>query len=465
MMIKGYRGNQKKVARLLLLMCVIFFPEAAHSQNRPGLLRFEEDYATVGDSLKKRYPSLRFKNIGIDKGSDIRLSFGLDYREMYELVEAYDSVGTNADGFWTTRLMMYVNAQVGKRIRFFVQPARGVITGRKLPPRPVDVDQLFLLNGFAEYRFGGKNKGYMRLGRQELVFGMGRLIAPREGPNIRNSYDGARLHYAAKAFTTDLFFTYTVNNRPGIFDNQILGNNQRLWGMYNSWKNKRVNADIYYIGFYNPTALYSKQPQRAKETRHTTGLRAYGKLNKSISYDGELVYQFGRFGKYNIRAFLGDIKVTGNYGSPQSSFKTSVKFTWASGNRSLTNNQLTTYNPLFPNLLYYQTAIGIFPANLINPQLLQEWRYEKLSIACGLDLFWRQTASDVLYAPFGNLSPGTGNDTYLGSQFFNKIDFTVTQNLGFTFLMSRYFKSDFIKRSPNKSGVDLLLGILMNYKL
>jgi len=33
----------------------------------------------------------------------------------------------------------------------------------------------------------------VRVGRQELAYGAGRLIAPREGPNERQPFDAARI--------------------------------------------------------------------------------------------------------------------------------------------------------------------------------------------------------------------------------------------------------------------------------
>lgn len=445
---------------LFLLAC------SMHSvaQYKPKLLRFDEEYSGVTDSMKKKHALLNIKNVPIGTNGTVRASFGLDYREMYELSKGFDSVATS-DGYWVTRLMVHANILFGEKFRLFVQPGRGVITGRKLPPRAVDEDQLFLLNAFAEYRFGNDRQSFVRVGRQELFFGMGRFIAPREGPNIRNTYDGARIRYTRGNASSDIFFTYLVNNRPGVFDNEVLSNNQRCWGAYHNWRGNRINIDVFYLGFYNPSAFYSKQPTRAKETRHTAGLRVFGNVNRILNIDAEAGYQFGRFGDYTIDAFLGDAKLSAAYKLGKSAFKSSAKFTFSTGNRSVPGKELNTFNPLFPNLLYYQTAIGIFPANIVNTQVLQEWNYGKFTAAAGVDFFWRQASTDGLYAPFGYLDPGAGTDKYLGYQLYNKLDLEITPQVVFSFLASRYYKSNFIKANPNARGVDLLLALLMNVKL
>ncbi len=225
--------------------------------------------------MRNNHRWLRLKNITINRSQNIRATFGFDYREMYELVKGYEPGGVE-DGYWLTRFMAHTDVRFGEKWRTFVQMGRGIVAKKQLRLAPVDEDRLFFLNAFAQYRFGKEKRNYVRAGRQELFFGMGRLIAPREGPNIRSTYDGIRTHFFSKDVSVDAFFSYLVNNKPGIFDNEVLGNNQRLWGLYTSKKTNKINTDLYYFGFYNPSASYSKQLQRAAETRHSIGTRLYG---------------------------------------------------------------------------------------------------------------------------------------------------------------------------------------------
>ncbi|MBC7935517.1 MAG: alginate export family protein [Rhizobacter sp.] len=455
----------RKVFPNFMVVLVLLYSNVVDGQQyKPKLLRFDEDYSNLTDSVVQKKPWLRTKNISLNQTTTIKVSVGLDYREMYELVKGYDSTGAT-DGYWLTRIMAHADVHFGTRFRTFFQVGRGFIAARVLPARPVDVDELFFLNAFGEYHFGKQNNNYLRLGRQELFFGLGRLIAPREGPNLRSTYDGVRVHNSMGAFTWDAFFSYLVNNKQGILDNEILGNNQRLWGFYSTKKWRQFSADLYYLGYYNPTALFSKQVTRAKETRHSMGVRWYGKVSNGTGYDAEAVYQFGQFGSNSIDAFMVDAKVSKDIQLKRSVLKPSAKIGYFSGNRSVNDSKLTTYNSLFPNLLYYQTAIGIFPSNLINPQVNLGWDYKKLSIVGGVDGYWRASKQDGLYAPFGTLLLNNTNETYLGYQLYTKADYAFTQNLSCTFLVSRYYKSQFIKNNTDGRGIDLLVNILLNYKL
>lgn len=449
---------------LVLLQPPLCLQVASGQNYKPKLLRFEEDYSSLPDSGVKKQPWSRTKNIGLNHAKTIKVSFGLDYREMYELIQGLDSTGVK-DGYWLTRFMVHADVNFGRRFRTFFQVGRGFISARQLPIRSVDVDELFFLNAFGEYQFGSASNNYVRLGRQELFFGMGRLVAPREGPNIRNSYDAIRLHYKLGPVTIDGFFSYLVNNKQGILDNEVLGNNQRLWGLYSTRKGKKVSADFYYLGYYNPLALFSKQTFRDKETRQSIGARLYGLFFSKMAYDVEGVYQFGKFGRNTIDAFMMDGKISTDIKLKSSAIKTSVKFGYFSGNSSAKDSKLNTYNSLFPNLLYYQTAIGIFPSNILNPQINMGWDYKKFSIVGGSDFYWRASTQDGLYAPFGTLPLPAGSKTYLGYQLYTKADYVFTQNLSLTFLLSRYYKSYFIKNNSDGRGIDLLVNILMNYKL
>ncbi len=54
----------------------------------------------------------------------------------------------------------------------------------------------------------------LRAGRHELAFGSGRLVSPREGPNVRRSFDGVSLIVAVRRVRAHLFVTRPVATPP-----------------------------------------------------------------------------------------------------------------------------------------------------------------------------------------------------------------------------------------------------------
>jgi Alginate export len=92
------------------------------------------------------------------------------------------------NGYLLQRLTAYSDFHVNGRVRFFMQPMSAIEAGRKGGPRPViDESTLFFEQAFVDITVAAEkeNSLVMRLGRQEFYFGSGRLVDPREGPNVR----------------------------------------------------------------------------------------------------------------------------------------------------------------------------------------------------------------------------------------------------------------------------------------
>jgi hypothetical protein len=120
------------------------------------------------------------------------VSAGGQVREQYERFEdeEWGSETPDDSGYWLQRYTFHVDAQVWRRMRAYVELKSGIEVGRAGGPRPPDEDELDLHQGFLYLSFGPAR---VRLGRQELAFGRQRRISVREGPNIRQTFDGGDL--------------------------------------------------------------------------------------------------------------------------------------------------------------------------------------------------------------------------------------------------------------------------------
>jgi hypothetical protein len=63
----------------------------------------------------------------------------------------------------------------------------------------IDESKLFFEEGFIDIALSkaGKQSLVLRLGRREFEFGSGRFVDVREGPNVRQAFDGASLTFCA----------------------------------------------------------------------------------------------------------------------------------------------------------------------------------------------------------------------------------------------------------------------------
>src|SRR6185503_11533007 len=127
-------------------------------------------------------------------------------------------------------------------------------------------------------------------GRQELAFGSSRLVAVRESPNVRQSFDGVRLTVRATKWRVDGFVTKPVETDRGIFDDAP-DHTRTFWGAYAVRPLPllpKVNMDLYYFGIDRKSARFDQGA--AKETRHSLGARLWG-TRQSWDYNYEVVYQ------------------------------------------------------------------------------------------------------------------------------------------------------------------------------
>lgn len=141
-----------------------------------------------------------------------------------------------------------------------------------------------------------------RIGRQELKFGSGFLIAPQETAAIftGTSFDAVRLTYATDQFSVDGFWAKLAEGSPLQEDGDV-----DLYGVYASYLGiKDITLDAYWFFLrdaappttfgvgsdYIPAVLAANGSPVTN--LHTVGLRGNGKVGP-VDFEAEVAYQFG----------------------------------------------------------------------------------------------------------------------------------------------------------------------------
>ena len=102
---------------------------------------------------------------------------------------------------------------------------------------PPDEDHLDLQLGYAEYVDAGFT---VRVGRQEIALDEAqRFVSYRDGANIRQSYDGARVAFEQSGTRIDAFLVRPVAIERGVFDDRS-DNGQSFGGVYLT---RRIGAE------------------------------------------------------------------------------------------------------------------------------------------------------------------------------------------------------------------------------
>src|ERR1700757_4672708 len=214
-----------------------------------NILRENEDWSFLKD------PSLRqdwwdpLKYIPLRR-EGWYLTIGGEVREVLEQV-GNDNWGKQpyTNTFFLQRYMLHTDWHFGKHVRAFVQLKSGLESFRNGGARPIDEKKLDFEAAFVELGTGeGDHWVVLQAGRQELNYGSGRLVSVREGPNVRQSFDGARLKIHTGAWQIDLWAARPDLDKPGFFNNAP-DHRTAFWGVYATrpWRH-RVSFDSYYLG-------------------------------------------------------------------------------------------------------------------------------------------------------------------------------------------------------------------------
>lgn len=331
---------------------------------------------------------------------------------------------------------------IDDRIRVFGQLRSGLEDGRKIGPRRIDEDKLNVQNLFVDFMaYKETDKSLtLRLGRQELRYGSGRLIDAREGPNLRLYFDGAKVAYSSPNLKIDAFVMADAVVNTGVFDNTST-RKPNLWGIYNTYITpKGLNFDLYYLGINRKNARFDAGV--ADELRHTLGVR-FWRNGIGFVYNFEAGYQFGSFGSDNINglALSSEIGYVFKHITGLPALK--LKSDYISGDKNPNDGKLGTLNALYPNGGYFGMNPQAGPANLMSIHPNLNWNPAK-NVTLTLDVVfnWRNSLNDGVYGPSGSLrlSSSSSKERYIGTAYMTTFSWDINDFLSYN-IGVQYFKT------------------------
>ena len=289
------------------ILCVMLASSLQAADSQPfKLTRYDENYAYLRDPAMRSDYFDPVKFIPLTTNGDWYLTFGGEIRERYEYYHnsLWGRGPQDTGGYLLERYMVHADAHFGEYFRVFAQFKSGLEDGRNGGPRPTDEDQFDLHQAFFDVRIpvAETDSVTLRIGRQELAYGSSRLVSVREEPNVRRTFDGAKLIVKLAGWQIDAFAVKPVRTKDGVFDDDP-DPAQDFWGLYAvtpvAWL-PGGNVDLYYLGLDRDGAQFDQGT--AREERHTLGTRIWGRKS-GWDYNFEFVYQFGNFGNGDIRAW------------------------------------------------------------------------------------------------------------------------------------------------------------------
>src|SRR3989442_540898 len=450
----------------------MMFPVALDRPMQPGrpfigLLRYDEDWSFLKDPANRTELWDPLKYIGLGK-ADWYLSLGGETRQRFEIYNNFPFsplAPSDRDGYYMMRYMLHGDLHMGQNVRVFGQLKSALIFGKDFvtgaDKDELDVNQLFI---DIKTDLGGTGNSFtLRVGRQELHYGMGRLLTIREGPNNRQGWDGARGILNLGNWQFDAFYALGVRDGLHVFDDPHT-DDRMIWGVYATWMLGFLpgsGIDVYYLGDALNKAFFKREKIGyfqdffqgiGDEVRHSVGTRLFGGYDR-LDWDIEAIFQGGEHNHKTIRAY--NVSVGGGYTVPQ--LPASPRFTlgldFASGDRDAADGDLQTFRPIVFRGNYSGEAAFLQLSNIIKVHPGVDLHLRKdMFLFLDFPLFWRMSRQDGLYSPGGFLVadpgvPPTIKDRYVGFQPSFQYTWQITQYLMFNTSYAHFVSGGFLKKA------------------
>lgn len=282
---------------------------------------------------------------------------------------------------------------------------------------PIDLRQAYVQMGTPE------NGGVMvRVGRQELTLGSGRLIASLDWSNTARLFDVARAQLGARKFKLDLVGGSIVQTDPDRIDRHKPG--EHFYSAYGALPALLPAASIEpYLVVKTQLSARGKDGLPGDAETFAFGARAIGKAPGRFDYSVEAVREAGNYSNDTLRAF-GFIGAIG-WTIANSGWRPhiSAEYTYASGddgrkdqhresfdNMYGYNNPTNSLTGLFGwrNLSEWRTGMDVRPLALLKVKI----DFRNFALANNQDGLYNSSGSRTVFNPMATSTHvGYGIDT------------------------------------------------------
>lgn len=426
--------------------------------------RWNENWRALADPCVPRQPFDDLKYIALGDGGSY-LSLGGGLRERYEHIATplFGAGSARSDGYVIQRLNLHADLRLGQYTQVFGQlvDARAFDKATLAPPDSdkLDIEQLFV--AVAVPTADGAVKA--RVGRQEMAFDLQRFVAARDGPNVRQAFDGVWADWESGPWRLIGYATRPVQNR----DIRSFDDTSSRHMAFSGVRLERLGVGPGDVSGY--WSRYRRDDARfldatGNEERDVYDLRYSGKSG-SIDFDIEAMLQDGKVGSKDASAWaLGSI-VGYTFASKPWTPRLGLQFDMASGDRHAGDGKLGTFNPLFANGYYFSLAGLTGYSNLIHLKPSLNIKPVKgVSVTGSLGLQWRQTTADAVYAQNMMGVPRTAGQgsRWTGAYAQLRTDWSINPNLAAAIEAVHFQAGDSLRtaggRNADYLGVELKFG-------
>jgi hypothetical protein len=411
---------------------------------------YDADYRFLDDpNYTERDVFLDLKRMHL--GCDWMLSIGGEERVRY--MNEIDSRLSGKDNDYTLiRSRVYADVWYRDWFRVYVEYLDAQITGQDLSPLATDRDHSDLLDLFADVKIGefGDHPAYVRVGRQELLYGSQRLVSPLDWANTRRTFQGVKGFWHGDNFDIDAFWVQPLVLDPSHFDAPDSG--KQFAGLWNTYRPAKGQAiDVYYL-YYDQTRPVGTKP--VKDVRGGLDVSTFGSSYSGdwnhILWDFEGMYQFGDYAGHEISAGAYTTGLGYQLADVPMNPQAWIYYDYASGDHSGGKDGHGTFNQLFPFGHYYFGYLDLVGRQNIHDLNMQLACYPANWILayCQFHVFRLDSSKDALYNAAGTVlrkDPTGKAGTDVGDELDFAVNFHLTRHQDIYVGYSKLFAGDFIK--------------------
>ena len=347
------------------------------------------------------------------------------------------------DNFLLYRTRLYTNVEIGDSVRLYAESIDANSTYENYPPRSIEVNRMDMLNLFGDLRLLDADRGslWVRVGRQEMLYGKQRLVSPLDWADTRRAFQGYKLLWSGEAWDADFFYTHPIFPNATHFDSPDY--HREFMGTYLTWKQLENNKlGLYYLVYNNNNTNVGND-----FNYDTVGANLTGNFEVWM-WDLEAAYQGGNTAGQTHNAGMYTVGLGRNFSRVKWKPAVWAYYDWASGDDVLDNG----FNQLFPLAHKYLGFMDLYGRrNIQDANVLLTFNpHQRLQFLCWFHVFHLQNIHDVPYSvvmtPY---NPGNAaGSTSLGQEVDTTVSINLTPRANLLFGYSQFFAGDYYFTTP-----------------
>ncbi len=386
--------------------------------------------------------------------ADWQTGFGVDERVRMENRNNFDLDSAKSDyaEVMYQRLKLNARAELPGKLELFAEgmDLRAAYQNMK---RPLQKDNMDLHQAYLAVKGVAGIPLELKVGRQELKYGQGRLIWAATWSNRINHFDAAVLKYKSGGLSADAFYGQRIVYNENAWNDP--NNHDTLAGTYVTYR-KNKNAPLvegYVLSNYDNSSSSTL-------SRNTVGVHGQARLPGALVLDLELPYQFGKSAGKNVYAGAFHADLSREFKSAWGP-RIAAIYNYASGDRNPSDSVNNTFIPLYQSTHDPYGLMDLFRWENVKEAALEVSAKPSkgFKLTAGTNFFWLASAKDSWYDSSGKKlrtsAAGTAG-TYVGQEASLAAKCDLGGGAGLEGGYARFFAGTYVKNTGTHDNADWL---------